>query len=273
MALSAQTLFHFTKFQHLKGIIKERAFLPRLSFETFMNIEDYIVAYPMVCFCDIPLSQIYSHAINYSRNGIGLSKDWGVKKGLNPVFYLQKESFPTKIIQEGCNSIFAKTKKLDNKKIAVDFNNPLFLQKFMDLSAYYKPRIGKTWNKEYNCFLKYKTGADRKTDFYDEREWRYVPFPERPDIAKDLVPMNFFPKELFYDGDHFSKDYFENKNRMYNDYRLSFSVTDVKYIIISRTSDINHMLNFIANLTNYTEEEKFFLMSKAVSLKQIKEDF
>lgn len=94
MALSAQTLFHFTKFKNLKSIIANKAFKPSYSFEIFMNDEDKIFAYPMVCFCDIPLSRINNQANQYNSNGIGLNRTWGSINGLNPVFYLQPGSIP-----------------------------------------------------------------------------------------------------------------------------------------------------------------------------------
>lgn len=274
MAISAQTLFHFTRFQHLKSIIQAKAFLPRLSFEPFINDDNTIVAYPMVCFCDIPLSQIYPHAIEYNRNGIGLSKGWGIEKRLNPVFYLQKGSYPSEIIKNATHSIFGQVKKISDSETAVITNNYHLLKKFFDLTAFYKPREGKTWEKEKNQFVKYSgiSQKDKITDFYNEREWRYVPDVIR-NHSTEHIPVNFWFKDLFYSEGTFKKEVFEKNNNFYKDYKLEFSASDVKYLIVSRVSEIGHLARFISELYNYTNEEKSILTSKIISLKQIQEDF
>src|ERR1017187_10890632 len=54
------------------------------------TIKEY--ALPMTCFCDIPLSQIADHISFYGDYGIGMSKKWGLTKGLNPILYVNKGS-------------------------------------------------------------------------------------------------------------------------------------------------------------------------------------
>ena len=76
----SDTLFHFTKnINTLKNIL-QNGFWPRYCLEDFnwYNAELGYIAYPMVCFCDIPLSRINEHVKFYGDYGIGLTKNWGL---------------------------------------------------------------------------------------------------------------------------------------------------------------------------------------------------
>jgi Putative abortive phage resistance protein AbiGi, antitoxin len=48
--------------------------------------------YLIVCFCDLPLSNLSEHLNFYGNYGIGLTKEWGIGKGINPVIYLSQAS-------------------------------------------------------------------------------------------------------------------------------------------------------------------------------------
>ncbi len=47
----------------------------------------------MVSFCDIPLPKIMNLIDNYEAYGLGLSKEWDKRKKLNPVLYVEQDSF------------------------------------------------------------------------------------------------------------------------------------------------------------------------------------
>lgn len=59
------------------------------------NAHDF-VAFPMVCFCDIPLSRIDEHIGFYGRFGIGMTRKWAEQNGLNPVLYASGSNNLTK---------------------------------------------------------------------------------------------------------------------------------------------------------------------------------
>ena len=74
--LSANTLFHFTDhIDKLVGIL-ENEFYPNYSLENQEHIGPVIfeIAFPMVSFCDIPLSQTQAHTVYYGNYAIGLKK-------------------------------------------------------------------------------------------------------------------------------------------------------------------------------------------------------
>lgn len=101
--ISANAIFHYTKEKAwLKSIINDN-FIPRLSTEdiswalpkemTGENFEDWkSIKIPMVCFCDIPLSQVLSHADEYGDYAIGLTKEWAIKHKICPIIYSYPES-------------------------------------------------------------------------------------------------------------------------------------------------------------------------------------
>jgi len=141
--LSANTLFNFTtKFDYLKSKIENR-FKPRLVLEDYTSIGYQLEwALPMVCFCDIRLSNILIHIKEYGNYGIGLKKEWGIEKGLNPLLYISSEH--SSLLNTFSHLITDKS-----KKHAARF--------FMN----FKPYSGKQNNKNRN--------------FYNEREWRFIP--------------------------------------------------------------------------------------------------
>lgn len=154
MSISANTLFHFTpSIDNLVGILKHE-FRPQYHLENSLNDllledeEEFEIkhAVPMVCFCDLPLSVISEHMKLYGRYALGMSKMWGIKRGLNPLIYLCQQSDLTKTLEE-----------LRNNR-----NN----REFSLLEAYIKPYSSRTQNK---------------IRFYDESEWRYVPIAKKED--------------------------------------------------------------------------------------------
>ena len=90
MAISSTSLFHFTKSLDTLVKILETGLWPRYCVERDWGDKDLIV--PMICTCDIPLSDIQFHQKKYGSYGIGLDKGWAKKKGFTPVLYVSDKS-------------------------------------------------------------------------------------------------------------------------------------------------------------------------------------
>jgi hypothetical protein len=92
--ISSESIFHFTKSKKILLSILKNEFQPHFCFER-CELGNRVIkgAYPMVCFCDIPLSQVKEYiGEHYGDYGIGMSKSWAEKSGLNPVLYIKKTS-------------------------------------------------------------------------------------------------------------------------------------------------------------------------------------
>lgn len=92
---SSSSLFHFTDTAEKLFSILRYEFKPTYCLERIVFSEDIVeeVAFPMVCFCDIPLSQVKNHIETYGYYGIGMSKEWAERNKLNPILYLKQNSF------------------------------------------------------------------------------------------------------------------------------------------------------------------------------------
>ena len=248
MAVSANTLFHFTEKDRLKQILLNN-FHPKYSLEDLSNATPenslYRVAHtPMVCFCDLVFSQIKKHIEFYGSYGIGLRKDkWGRKKGISPIVYVPERSMSASLIQSMATEIGNKLKDGENKEE--------ILRQLHNFYKYVKPYSGLAMNKRTRKM-------DENKIFYDEREWRYVPenFPVLSGISA-------------------KKEDVEKANIMMKKNTLSFSARDIKYIIVKSEKEIPDFVEYIEkDLANRfpNEKERKLLVSKLISVDQIEDD-
>jgi hypothetical protein len=247
MAVSANTLFHFTEKEKLKNILLN-GFLPSYSLEDLSNAtpegSPYSAAHtPMVCFCDLVFSQIKKHIDFYGNYGIGLRKDsWGQKKGICPIVYVPANSISASLIQSMATEIRSILKD--------DLNKESILKQLHDFYKYVKPYSGPAMNK--------KTKIMNDKIFYDEREWRYVP--------------KKFP---VLSGVNSKKDDVEKANFLVKKSPLKFSASDIKYIIVKSEKEIPDFVEYIEkDLADRfpNEKERKLLVSKLISVDQIDDD-
>lgn len=242
--LSANTLFHFTdKKDNLIGILINE-FYPRYSLENWEPVHglEYEVAIPMVCFCDIPLSQIYNHTEFYGRYAIGLRKDWGIRNKINPVIYTYKGSSSATCLSNIINKVFEDGSDLDD---------------YINFLSFTKPYEGKLWQ---DCMYR-----DEIIKSYDEREWRYIP---KVDFKKDGI------NKLIGKNDFLDKSYLYDMHKKLESKKLSFEPNDIKYIIVENESEIYDMATEIRNIKNkFPYKDVEILITRIISMEHVKEDF
>ncbi len=221
--ISANALFHFTDKPEKLASILTNDFWPHYHKEKIHLRKDvnYELLIPMVSFCDIPLSQIDQHVETYGHYGIGMSKEWGMGKGLNPILYLNAGS----ILAGDLHTAFKATFEKEGVEALVKS------QRFI---------------KEYR---------DGDKCYYDEREWRFVPDGE-------IFQMAPKPKKL------------AELNERAQSHRLSFTPTDIRYIVTKHRAEVPALIEDIFRLKgNRSREEQLLVISKIISCEDIFEDF
>jgi len=227
--LSTDELFHFTYVDRLINIIKE-GFYPRYNLEhTFLSDlfsrPSVVELIPMVCFCDIPLNLVQEHSSKYGNCAIGLDKKWGVKYGLSPVIYVDKNSRIADAISAIANSFsnYKASMIADGSDISIYKMISNFAKGLTQLSHYIKQyeRI-----EDENCFINNRLCTFKKGRFYDEREWRYVPSLNRQDSFW-LLDVNILDNE----------EELNKANEKLKRTSLKFEIDDLKYIVCKTTEE------------------------------------
>jgi hypothetical protein len=249
MGLSSNTIIHFTNSKDsLKGILKD-------NFKLYYSLEHVFIggygpiefAVPMVSFCDIPLSEVKTHITKYGAYGIGLTKEWAERQKLNPVLYVEKDSF----LSRSYLNIY-KEYLIDTRKLIADLDNKE--KSIADILRYIK---------NYQNDLTRGGQVYKDYRFSDEREWRYViDFNEK---------INFILDKSYYDTDDKKKQ----ANSEIEMYHLEFTPNDIKYVIIQDESEISEFLDFLKTSTGnkYTYNDVERLMTRLITTEQIIGDF
>ena len=269
-AVSSNTLFHFTSRREFLIGILENNFRPRYCLETLSCVEVtsplglgrvHDFAIPMVCFCDIPLSLTGKHLAEYGNYGLGMTKEWGMRNGLNPVLYVHLDSTLKKLITDTIEVV--NHLDFDNKKhnlsgiadVAIDVD--ALWDTFDYLKFFTKPYEGPF----------HRAGQIKNVRFYDEREWRFVPRKNGTNSWKKYLHKWEFEDE--------SKKNQQNALIYQDDAAaLFFTPNDIKYIIVANESEVLSMADEIENIkSDFSEPEKKQLITRVISAEQIREDF
>ncbi len=252
--ISTNTVFHFTKsIDNLEGILKTD-FCPQFCYEDFFGtISDTKNAekgVPMVCFCDIPLSQIRRHVDNYGDYALGLSKDWAIKNQINPVFY----TYPTSDLANKLTVLLNQLVESE-KEMKENWTKSKILNQYTSTIQYVKPYKGRLWKNGVR--------TEKEVRFYDEREWRFI-----PQVGQGKQPILISASK-----DRLQK--LNNEIKQASGYRLSFEPKDIKFIIVSKEHEISSMIDKVIHLKrdNFSYEDVQILTTRIISMENINENF
>ena len=251
--IQADTLFTFTsQLDFLIPYITNSCLYPRFCDEdiSYLEIPDIKKIYiPMKCFCDINLHRISQHLDWYGYFGLAFSKEWGMRKGIQPIQYIN----PYSELRKDFTSLFSKALQSDYSP-----NNELENQLkdyMLHELLYYKPYEGNMKNR--------RTKETERKCFTDECEWRFIP---------NLSGTGF--SQIYYDP-NINADIINdisNSLEKLPQTALHFEYSDLKYIIIEDVSDFVRLVEVIDSI-NEKKTVKDELISKIIIWKKSKGDF
>ena len=204
----------------------------------------------MVSFCDLRLSELRAHTKNYGNYGIGLSKDWAYRNGLNPVLYLN----------QNCTLIADLMKALDGIYKNVISTENIYSENNSDVleESYHKILRTYMYAKNYESDLCRCDVIKKKNyRFANEREWRYVP------DNTDFVP----PASMIGDWKSIRNTKILNRD-------LKFGLEDIAYIIIGKDIQRSNLIDHIEKKLgcSYKKDVLQKLSSRIMTVEQIQRD-
>ena len=177
-----------------------------------------------------------------------MTKEWGVKSGLNPVIYFTKNSQLANMLNQMARYFAEKTNKISD----VVFGS-LF---------YTKPYEGKL----------FKNGKliENNVRFYDEHEWRHVP---NTGFDHNGQHINYILDKCEYTD--VSQRSQHNRQLENSDFSLRFDADDIKYIIIPEQKHINKVVRKLRQIKGprYTMDTIDRLITRIITVEQIETDF
>ena len=210
----------------LKSKLEKRALIPRYVVEPirYLGVSDlWRVAFPMICFCDIPFSKIRIHIDRYGGYGLAFDKTKLLEKyGLQPIHYISEKSS----LKSDFNDAFQCS--MDND---IDEKLEPLADYLLSTLAFMKP--------VYETRL--EEGEEKRYIFQNECEWRYVP-------GSDLMPddMDYILKNE--DATKIICDLYSDSLEKHKEAWLKFEWDDVKYIIVPNEKRSMEIISFIRNM-------------------------
>ena len=217
MGLSSNILWHQTNEQGFYEILKSKKLRYSYCLERIVpEFKFKPIAFPMISVSDYPLSEIGNNQWAYGNYCIGFKQNWGVKAGFSPVTYCSLGSRSLQVL----NILLDDSLKND---IQSRFGAVMYL--FAHMKFVQAPLVTK-----HKKFKNYR--------FYDEREWRVVPYITETDNA-ELWP--------FYDEEGYKDFKKENNGTSLLDIGVEFQYDDIHYIIVENESDVQKTRDIVGD--------------------------
>ena len=217
MGLSSNILWHQTNEKGFFEILKSKRLRYSYCLERVVpSFKLAPIAFPMISVSDYPFSEIGNNQWTYGNYCIGFKQSWGVKSGFSPVWYFSPGSRGLRQLNVLLEEALTAESKGRFGAIMYLFANMKFVQ----------------------APLKNKVHEYERYRFYDEREWRIVPYITETDDA-EYMPFLTEGSYIEYKKQH------DGNSLM--DIGVDFCYDDIKYIIVENEEDIIKTCNIIGN--------------------------
>lgn len=250
-SLYPDILFHFTSKEGLEGILKDTFSVSYAREKIVGKGKSTEFAVPMVSFCDLRVSELKEHMGKYGSYGIGLTKEWANKQGLNPVFYVSKHSPYAGDFIKAIEDLYSQVN--DTNKIDETFAAENTYMNILNTYRYIKNYEGKLTRSNGKTTRNYR--------FADEREWRYIPpldSTDFPFVSVDKIPTAEEKKQF---------------NQLVSHIKLSFQPEDIKYLIIESDDEIIDLIHHLENVKGrFDDQTRRRLASRILTAEQINSD-
>ena len=237
---SANFLCNFMKKPgYLIECLRDMALKPRYVEERigYLNLDTFSeLAFPMTCFCDIPLSKAEKHMELYGHYGIALNKSRCMRRNVQPVMYLNEKSALASDFKETFEALTKTSERVDDQwQFLPDM--------LLSLLLYTKPVRGSMWRDD---------GDRDNTLFIDECEWRYI-----PEVPKEM-PLSLPTKDNTEEG----RREYSKALATYEATWFTFDVDKIDHIIVPDERGATSLIGDISSMKNRDEEIRYRLMSK-----------
>lgn len=256
--------------------ILQEGMIPNFCKEEFStNTSNYVVGIPMISFCDIPLTRTDIFTGRYGNHAIGLSKEWALRNGINPILYISNEDIISSLRFYRSYELHLQTELRnigsDGNRISIDLNNPASVS---NIVPFINHNNAKDANLNFWGYAKPYDGIykGKKQCNYEENEWRYV--------VKEGNGIAWKWGENDYENWRGNRKEKPQPGAELKSKKLSFSIEDITHLIVEKDSQIIQIMKSIKSLTtvgdtnqSVSDEQKEILISKIISFERIKKDF
>ncbi len=184
---------------------------------------------------DLPSNLLKIHKKRYGNYGLSLSKEWGIKNGINPVMYVsdknaQVMNYYRNIQQFILNKNF--TDFIDAHKDAYGKQAEEIMSEY-----FYNVLCMSAFLRRYE---------DENTRFYDEREWRYLFI----DGKTSFIQQIYFTDQKNFD--------LQKRNLELQKNPLLFDVADIRNIFVTTKDEKDDLLQKLLATKKFSGKEKQF---------------
>ena len=230
---------YMKKIEYLKEVIRNMAFIPRYVEENleYLNVQDlHTIAFPMTCFCDIPLTKVKNHMGVYGEYGVAIKKKVCIERDVQPILYLNNSARLKNDLSE------AISKLLHEDPISPEWR--MLPDAMLSVLLYSKPIVGYMSRDEWD--------KPQRLLFKDECEWRYIP------SISESMPL-IIPQD---DNTKKGRKYYSKALESERSTWFPFQVDEIEYIIVPNEAAAIEMISAIRSMKGKSQTDKHKLISK-----------